>query len=291
MTLLINRCAFLPACLTLGTLLCALPTLADAPIPPSVPAVQAQTLNLQNVVPSDLLKSLHWDQNAQKFDSAAPVRVEGVTRISALPATNSLSVVATPDGFTKLRTLVRLLDVEPRQVQIKIVRANATDADLKASGLVFESAPLPSLLDMPMSDTKYAAGNGAASFLQTLTKQGAVTEYTTIITSNNVSTSATITNPIAQVSSTLAVTPRINSDDSVTLDLHPVFQEGTVRREIKTLRTVKGGDMMVIVMPPNPRVVGSKSLLLFVTPTILPRVKSLSGVIPPPNARAVTVTP
>ncbi len=291
MTLLTNCRAFLPACLTLGTLLCALPALADAPNPPPAPAVQAQTLNLQNVVPSVILKALHWDQNAQKFDSAAPIRVEGVTHITAQPATNSLSVVATPDGFTKLRTLVRILDVEPRQVQIKITQANATNADLKASGLTFDSAPLPSLLDMPMSDTKYAAGSGAALFLQTLTKQGAVTNYMNIITSNNVGATLNVSNPAAQVSSTLAVTPRINSDESVTLDLHPVFQEGTVRREIKTLRTVKGGDMMVLVLPPNPRVVGGKSLLLFVTPTILPKVKGLSGVVPSPDDRTVTVTP
>ena len=276
MSLPTNRCAFLPACLTLGTLLCALPALADVPLAPPVPAAQAKTLTLQNVVPGDLLKSLHWDQNAQKFDSTAPVRVEGVTRISALPTTNSLSVVATPDGFTKLRTLVRLLDVAPRQVQIKFALANATESDLKASGLTFEFAPVPSLLTSPMPDTEYAAGNGAALFLQTLTKQGAVTQAPVITTSNNVSASLTLTPPGPQASSaTFAATPRVNSDDSVTLDLHPVFQEGTTKREIKTLRTVRSGDTMVLVMRPDARTVGGKTLLLFVTPTIISTDKSL----------------
>ena len=61
MSLLTNRRAFLPLCLTLGTLLCALPVLADVSIPPPVPAMQAKTLTLQNVVPSDILKALHRD--------------------------------------------------------------------------------------------------------------------------------------------------------------------------------------------------------------------------------------
>lgn len=61
MSLLTNRRAFLPLCLTFGTLLCAQPVLADAPIPPPVPAMQAKTLTLQNTVPSDILKALHRD--------------------------------------------------------------------------------------------------------------------------------------------------------------------------------------------------------------------------------------
>lgn len=51
--------------------------------------------------------------------------------------------------------------------------------------------------------------------------------------------------------------------------VHPVFQEGKAKREIKTLRTVRSGDTMVIIMRPSARIVGGKSLLLFVTPTIV----------------------
>lgn len=56
MSLLTNRRSFLPACLTLGTLLCALPVLADAP---AVGTAKPQMLILQNVVPRDILKALH----------------------------------------------------------------------------------------------------------------------------------------------------------------------------------------------------------------------------------------
>lgn len=264
--------AFLPACLTLGTLLCSLPAFADSPAAPTAGAAQAQSITLQHTIPGDILKALHWDQSAQQFDSVATIHVEGVTRISAQPATNSLSVVATPAGLAEVRQLIKILDVEPRRVQIKFVSARATNADLKASGIIFESAPLPSLLTVPMPDTRYATGNEVALFLQTLTKQGAVTQAPILTTSNNVDASISLTTMAhSQVVSsvTLAVTPRVNSDDSVTLVLHPVLLDGTAKHEIKTTRTVKSGDTMVIIVPPSAPSAGGKNLLLFVTPTIL----------------------
>lgn len=112
-----------------------------------------------------------------------------------------------------------------------------------------------------------------ALFLQTLTKQGAVTQTPVITTTtNNVAASITVSTPLPSqvvLSETFAVTPCINSDDSVTLALHPVLLDGMVKREINTLRTVKSGDTMVFVMRSNARTAGGKSLLLFVTPTIV----------------------
>ncbi len=279
MLLLSRHLAFLPACLTLGSLLCSLPTLADTPAAPAA-APTAQTILLQHTVPGDILKALHWDQSAQRFDSTAPVRVEGVTQISAQPATNSLSVVATPSGLARVQQLVKILDIAQRQVQIKFALAHVTDAGLKVSGLAFDSGPVPNLLILPIPDTKYAAGSGVATFLQTLAKQGAVTQAPTVTTMNNVDASLTLTTVDASLSlptssrlqvvssATFAATPRVNSDDSVTLALHPVFQDGAAKREIKTLRTVKSGDTLVMVMPPD--TAGGKHFLMFVTPTILP---------------------
>ena len=266
MSLLTDRRAFLPLCLTLGALLCALPALAD---PTAVPAaLKAQTITLQHVVLGDILNALHWDR--------PDVLPSGVTQITFRPDTNSLSVVATPAGLVEVRRIVTMLDVAPRQVQIKFALAHAADADLKASGLVFESAPLPSNLDTPIPDTRYATG-GVALFLQTLTKQGAVTQAPVITTTNNAAASVTVSTLLPSqvvLSETFAVTPRINSDDSVTLALHPVLLDGTVKREIKTLRTVKSGDTLLIVLAPNARTVGGKSILLFVTPTIISTDKS-----------------
>jgi len=275
MSLPFNRRAFLPACLTLGALLGALPVLADAPAAQPV-AGAAQTLVLQHVVPGDILKVMHWDQAA-----GLPA---GVTRISAQPATNSLAVVATPAGLTKVRELVRILDFAPRQVQIKFATADATDADMKAAGINFDLVllgdPKPGAVPAPvfvMYGTGDTAGGSVAGFQQTLAKRGAVTEGPAITTSNNVNATfktTTTVGPQRVLSATFDVTPRINSDDSVILDLHPVFQTGTVKREIKTLRTVKSGDTLVIVMPPT--AAAGKSLLLFVTPTILPTGKGLA---------------
>jgi type II secretory pathway component GspD/PulD (secretin) len=263
MTLPPNRRAFLPACLTLGTLLCALPALADSP---AVPAgvVQAKTLPLQNAVPGEILKTLHWDQAAN-----LPA---GVTQISAQPATNSLSVVATPAGLAQVRQIIKMMDIAPRQVQIKMALAHVTDADLKASGVVFESAPLPSLLTLPMPDTKYAAGSAVALLLQTVTKRGAVTQAPVITTTNNVAASIAQSTTLpsqAVLSETFAVTPRINSDDSVTLALHLVLLDGTAKREIKTLRTVQNRDTLVLAMLSSDPAKGRGSLLLFATPTIV----------------------
>lgn len=259
----LDRRAFLPASLTLGALLCALPALADVSAAPAARAAREQTLALQNTVPADILKALHWDQAAN-----LPT---GVTRISAQSATNSLAVFATPSGFAKVRDLVRLLDVAPRQVQTKMALAYVTDAELEASGVVFESAPLPSFLTTPVTNAKYAAGSGVALLLQTLTKQDAITQAPVITTTDNVAAITTMSTTLpsqAVLSETFAVTPRINSDGSVTLNLHLVLLDGTAKREIKTLRTVKNGDTLIVVMPPT--ATANKSLLLFVMPTILP---------------------
>lgn len=65
-----------------------------------------------------------------------------------------------------------------------------------------------------------------------------------------------------------AATPHINGDNSVAIALSPVFSISGVRHEVNTLRTVKNGDTMVIVMPPIASQPDGKDLLLFVTPTI-----------------------
>lgn len=281
MPLLFKRLAFLPACLTLGTLLCALPTLAASPAAPAAGvAVKTQTLLLQHVVPGDLLKTLHWDQAA-----GLP---EGVTQISALPATNSLSVVATPSGFAKVRQLVKILDVAQRQVQIKFALANATAADLKASGIRFDVIPYPGLLSLPEANLGYASGIPAVvQFLQTLRTQGTVLQSPTVITTNNVDAALSVSGqPVpalpAVESFTFAATPRVNSDDTVTLALHPqavlrvagkTSPDGTpatALQDLRTLRTVRSGDTLVITnLFPGAAGAGSQ-LLLFVTPTIMP---------------------
>ena len=271
-----KRRARLPACLTLGALLCALPALADPPAAPPAVAPTAQTILLQNTVPGDILKKLHWDSGT----NLPP----GVTKISALPATNSLSVVATPAGLARVQQIVKLLDIAPIPVQVKFALANATAADLDASGIRFDLVPSPGLefaakpgvnivsRAAPPTFLQYATGKDVALFFQTLAKRGAIVQGPTITTSNNVAANLTRSTTLPSqvvLSDTFAVTPRVNSDDSVTLALDTSFQDGTHQQQIKTLRTVKSGDTMVLGMPPSPPNSGGKTRLLFVTPTII----------------------
>jgi len=66
----------------------------------------------------------------------------------------------------------------------------------------------------------------------------------------------------------LAATPHVNGNGSVTLALHPTLSNGTVTHEINTLRRVKNGDTVVMVMPPIASQTGGQNPLLFVTPTV-----------------------
>ena len=235
------------------------------PVPLTKPVTQAAgagIIVLQHTLPSDILKRTHWD---------IPANLPGgVTQILPLPTQNALAVMATPAGIAKVRELLKTLDIEPRQVQIALFLVSASDADLKASGVEFKLAPLNEPGLKP-AFVIYATGIPTARLLQTLTKQGHATQGTVLTTSNDVAASYTLSEtPPTQEAEALvfAATPHINGDNSVAIALSPVFSISGVRHEVNTLRTVKNGDTMVIVMPPIASQPDGKDLLLFVTPTI-----------------------
>jgi RNA polymerase sigma factor (sigma-70 family) len=237
---------------------------ADFAYAPPVGAIlPTQTIVLQHVVPLDIVKSQNWDQAA-----SLPA---GVTKVEAVSDQNALLVTATPEGFAKVQEIIKSLDVEPRQVQIQAAYADVTEADLGASGVNFSLVPL----DKPQAGStpvlvRYASGSPAVGLLQTLTKQQAVKLAPDITTTNTVTANIHITTKLSsgQTASTeFSVTPRINSDNSVTLALRLTLSDGTVKREISTLRTVANGDTIVIVKPPDVSQPNGKNLLLFVTPT------------------------
>ena len=247
--LLTCRRCFLPACFALGALcvlpVLAVPVLADKPAA-AAPVVQAaaQKIVLQHVVPNDVIKTLHWEQ---------PTNLPaGVSQISALPAQNALSVTATPTGLAQVSEIVKLLDIAPRQVQVKFLLASASDAVLKAA----------------LGTDQSATGLPAVRLLQTLTKQKAIAESTTITTSNNVNASEShFYGPTAPM--TFAVTPHVNGDNSVTLALDAVLPEGTSKREVHTLRTIPSGDVLAVVLPPAHSSIDQQFVLLFIMPTVL----------------------
>ena len=254
------RRGLVPACFTFSVLLSALPLHAGTPDAPAVSATGAQTIVLQHVVPGDMLKLMHWD-----VPSKLPT---GVTQIVCVPVQNALLVTATPPGFAQVRKIVKLADIEPRQVQIKFAVVSMSETELKAlenkAGLVLPAAP-----DLKQGFTLYASGYKAARFMAMLTlmNKQAVTEEPDITTSNSVEASVTLsTAGLPAVSQQIRVTPHINPDNSLTLDLHAAFSEVAGKHAVTTLCTVNRGDTLLLVMPPA--FAGDKNLLLFVTPTV-----------------------
>ncbi len=238
-----RRC-FVPACLALSAL-CVLTVRADTPAAPVTSTVQAaQKIVLQHVVPTDVIKQMHWDQTAN-----LPA---GVTQILPVPLQNVLLVTATPAGLVKVQKIVKRLDIAPRQVQVKFMVAYLSVAELRAA----------------LSFDQHTTGPADAVFLQTLTKQGSIAVSTVITTANNVNASTSLFyGPKTPV--TFAVTPHINSDNSVTLALDVKVPADADTSAIHTSRTVHRGDLLVIGVPPATPRTGKKNFLLFVIPTLL----------------------
>ncbi len=233
---------FVPACLTLGALLSAVPMLADTPAAPPLAASGAQTIALQHIIPGDIVKIMRWD-----VPSSLPA---GVTQIASVPLQNALLVTGSPAGLATVRQMVKLLDIEPRPVQIKFAIARASEADREASTLK---------LDL------YATGAPAVQLLDTLAKQGEVTQQFVITTASGVEAAVHSQSGPTDVHM-VAVTPRINAGNFVTLTLHVADTVGAVTHEISLSRTLKSGDTLVYVLPPA--VPGGESFLCFATPTV-----------------------
>lgn len=260
----------LPICLALA-FLSAGPTTAQ-----SAPAA-SQTITLQHVLPGELLKSLHWD-NARELPA-------GVTQITALPASNSLAIVATPDGYAQVREIVTLADVAPRQVKIEFALAALTDAQLQAFGIRFDPAAIPASAHAKATPTGYAPAATTAAFLRRLHTRGVPVQSMTLTTTSNVDGSLTLTGGTSLPhldGVTFAATPRVGDDGAVTLLLHPQalgHAAGNARRsgtsvatleEARLMRTVRAGQTVVLTPLFPDMAEPQKRFVLFVTPTVLP---------------------
>lgn len=262
----------LPACLLLTALLGA------SPVPAAPPAAMpSQTIVLQHTAPGELLKSLHWDNTAE-----LPA---GVTQVTAVPASNSLSVVATPDGFAQVQEIVALADIAPRQVKIEFTLAVLTDAQLKGSGIRFDPAAIPAPAHPKATPTGYTTAAATAAFLRKMHTRGVPVQSMTMTTTSNVDGSATFTGGTAlpQLEGlTFAATPRVGDDGAVTLLLHPQAlghaagnapRAGTAvatLEEARLMRTVQAGQTVVLTPLFPDMAQPNKRFVLFVTPTVLP---------------------
>jgi len=279
-----KRRPVVPLCLTLGALLCALPSLADSPAAPVVSTVTVRTISLRHTDPGSIILLMQWYQ-----PSLLPA---GVTQVLPLLTDNALSVTGTPTGLNAVHQIVKILDIFDSSkipVQISVALAWATAADLKTSGINFDSLPLPTRLRPPVGDMGYAVGGSVAQLLQTLRTQGTILWAPSL--SGFVRKNITLSLPSLQPrpvrpaleSFTFAVAPRVNSDDSVTLVLCPqatwrvagkTTLDGTpiaITQDLATSRTVRNGDTLVFTnLFPGAAGVGDSQLLLFVTPTVVP---------------------
>lgn len=214
---------------------------------------------------------------------------DGVDRLIALQADNSILVLATPEGYSELRKLISQIDVRAKQVEIKVQFVTAAVQDLDALSLNFSLLPMPGLgissnlaTGTPQTiSLQYAAGNAALTLLAGLSRTHSKTVQAPLVTTTNntqasiqinqivyYNTSTTVVagggtavtnNNVNQLRLTtgLFVTPRINGDDSVTLQLFPqvttlsgTAQNGqpppSITESVSTLRTVKNNETMVL---------------------------------------------
>jgi len=308
----------------------------------------------------------------QPFQPGAGVRgntqaqlPDGVTKIFALQSNNSLLVYGTVEGYNQVKQVVKILDIKPRQVQIKVEFVTASVADVDNLGINFDLVPFPGIeLASKQGDStivsnvaptflQYATGNVVAQLFQTLTRsRGKVVQAPLITTTNNVTASIEVNTQIPfftttvvntggnnngtatgqqanflQLQTGLTVTPRINSDDSVTLNLAPQITDTTgqspvggipptITQRVTTLRTVRSGDTMVLgglvrkqetsstqripiladlpilgnLFRTRSKQTNDQELLIFVTPTIIGESND-SATANANGGQSVTVTP
>jgi len=290
---------------------------------------------------------------------------DGVTRIFALQSNNSLLVQATVEGYNTVKNLVRILDIAPRQVQIKVEFVTASVVDVDNLGINFDLVPYPGLEFATNQGTnaissaaqptflQYATGNIVAQLFQTLVRtRGKVVQAPLITTTNNVTATIQVNTQIPFFTQTvvangglnggttqaqqanfltlqtgLTITPRINSDDSITMNLSPQITDvtgqpavngipPTIQQLITTLRTVRSGDTMVLgglvrkqettssqripiladipilggIFRTRSKQINDSELLIFVTPTIIGESND-SETANANGGQSVTVTP
>ncbi len=231
------------------------------------------------------------------------------------------------------------------QVKVEFVTASVTDVDALGVNFDLVPYPGLEVASSQGSGTfggvfnglnptflQYATGNIAAQLFQTLTRtRGKVVQAPIITTTNNVTATIQVNTQIPFLTTSvvsnggvaggttqgqqqnfltlttgLTITPRINSDDSVTMNLAPQITDTTgqpstngvpptVQQTLTTLRTVRSGDTMVLgglvrkqessssqripILSDIPilgglfrtrnKQVNDQELLIFVTPTII----------------------
>lgn len=188
---------------------------------------------------------------------------EGIRNLIAGDGDNSLVVQGEPQAIEELKSIVRLLDVAPKQLMIKAEFVTVNISDAQGFGIDWKITPAGNL-DMNIAPTTfnaapsvtmaYASGNAVAALRAAATKNTSnILQAPMITTSNNqpasITTFLTTTIFINQqvitafgsftqtlpvqipVQSGLNVTPHINGDGTISMFLTP---------QLSTFRVVPG---------------------------------------------------
>ena len=166
----------------------------------------------------------------------------------------------------------------PAQVQIKVEFAFVSAADLDKSGVAFDRVPFA----RSGAFLQYAVGESAMRLFQTLLRtRGSIAQAPLITATDGVT--ATLHTQVSDWQTDLpmlhiglVITPRINNDDSISLHLRLQTADdsaGTPATEspVITLRTVRSGDLLVVVGLPfgDDKPLNGQKLLTFIQPTLI----------------------
>lgn len=275
-------------CRTLLRLAALLSLLTPPPAPAQTaarpPAAHAaghhwRTLVLQNARPSDILILMHWNQSAGMMPHP-PALPDGVRRIFALQSNNSLLVDATEEGFATVTTLVKALDIAPRQVQFKtlLVAVPAT-----RTGLIAPDTDATRFLG------ELLRGERRVIWTPTVTVTDGQTVTTSFLCPAPPVSRLRLaqTGPMREGSGAssrceVRLTPRINADKTLTLSLTLTPAATPSAAQIMTPRTLRSGELAVydVTGPPTPH---GERLFFFLQPVVIGETAD--------GGQTITVTP
>jgi len=176
---------------------------------------------------------------------------EGVYLVQPFPPDNSIIVQGTEEGINEFKELVHMLDVPPKQVQIKAEFIEVSTNDVKRLGIDWSLERLNETINTNFNPAGnvlvgFTTGNLVASLRTELTQSsgkiinspiistmnnelaeisiGSVIPYwTTVLTPNGIGAGYTVNTVVnsINVSTYLRVQPRVNADNTITLALAP----------------------------------------------------------------------
>ncbi len=176
---------------------------------------------------------------------------DGVNQVYALEGTNTILAIATPDGYDRIRELIRNIDGDLDIVQTKVVAVDVTTSDLAALGVSARTGAgsVVSGTDGGKLLAALASGRLTGSDVVRLTTR----ENTPIETLLRVRGSAAGTG-----GTPVSVIPRVTKDGAVSLE---------ISEPLSAMVTARGGETVVLAAPGT---TADAVRLLFLTPGILP---------------------